>query len=310
MLAIGLSEAAVLPYLDQVRLRFGLNRVTVACLNSPRNVTLSGDEIQIDALKLLLDKDGVFARKLRVNVAYHAPQMEEIADGYRKSIEDLEPGETIGDGVAMISSVTTRRITRAETSRSEYWVQNMVSPVRFSEAITRLTSQSRETLTKKLGGAHQKSIVVHDLIELGPHAALQGPVKEILQTIPRGEEVTYSSLILRGPSALDATLRVAGRFHCMGYPLNLMEVNQIGNTLGRKHALLTNLPEYQFDHSQSHWCESRLSRDYRLRKVPRLDLLGTPATDWNPLEARWRKFINVSETPWVMDHKVRELFVL
>ena len=304
MLAIGLSEASTLPYLDQLRLRFGFSRVTVACFNSPRNVTLSGDEVQIDALKSLLDDDGVFTRKLRVNVAYHAPQMEEIAEIYRNSIENLEPGEIIGDAVAMISSVTARRILRAETTRSEYWVQNMVSPVRFSEAITRLASQSRETLTKKLSGAHQKSIVIYDLIELGPHAALQGPIKEILQTIPRGGEVTYSSLILRGPSALDTTLRVAGRFHCMGYPLNLVEVNQIENTLERKPVLLTNLPEYQFDHSQSHWCESRLSRDYRLRKVPRLDLLGTPATDWNPLEARWRKFVKVSETPWVVDHKV------
>ncbi len=306
MLAVGLSEVAALPYLDQICLRFGENRVTVACINSPKSITLSGEELQIDALKSLLDNDGIFARRLQVNVAYHAPQMVEIAEDYRKSIEELEIGEPLRDNPAIISSVTARQISRAETCQSEYWVRNLVSAVRFSEAIIRLTSGSRNILTKKLGGAHQKSIVVHDLIEIGPHAALQGPIKEILQTIPRGKEVTYSSLLTRRASALDTVLHTVGRFHCMGYPLNLDEVNGVVKSLGRKPVALTNLPEYQFDHSQNHWHESRLSRDYRLRKAPRLDLLGTPATDWNPLEARWRKYFHVSETPWVLDHKVCE----
>jgi len=304
MMAVGLSEAAARPYLDRLAMRHGSTRVTVACINSPKNITLSGDEVQIDALKLLLDSDIIFARKLQVDVAYHAAQMNEIADLYRTSIEELEFGEPLQDTPIMISSVTARQISKAETCQSDYWVKNMVSPVKFSDAIVRLASDSAKTQKKKLGGAHQKSVAVHDLIEIGPHSALRGPVKETLETIPRGNDVAYSSLLIRHASALETTLNAAGRFHTLGYPLNLAEINGVNNKTGKKPAVLPNLPEYQFDHSRKYWYESRLSKDYRLRKVPRLDLLGTPATDWNPLEARWRKFIKVSETPWVVDHKV------
>ena len=111
-------------------------------------------------------------------------------------------------------------------------------------------------------------------------------------------------------SGMGQDLLVYAVSHCTGYTLSLVEVNVVENTLGRKPVLLSNLPEYQMTILKVIGGESRLSRDHRLRKVRRLDLLRTPATDWNPLEARWRKLVNVSETPWVVDHKVRELFVL
>ena len=100
------------------------------------------------------------------------------------------------------------------------------------------------------------------------------------------------------------TTGATGRLYCLGYPVKVANVNRTEATKATNRMALTDLPEYPFDHSQAYWHESRINKELRLRKHPRLDLLGTQSLDWNPLEARWRKFIRLSETPWVEDHVV------
>jgi acyl transferase domain-containing protein len=68
MIAVGLSEEGVIPYLAQVL----ESTVVIACVNAPSNVTLSGDESSIDQILKALTEDGVFVRKLRVKTAYHS----------------------------------------------------------------------------------------------------------------------------------------------------------------------------------------------------------------------------------------------
>ena len=67
---------------------------------------------------------------------------------------------------------------------------------------------------------------------------------------------------------------------------------------------MTDLPEYPFDHSVSHWLESRISSRFRTHHQGKIDLLGKPVADWNPLEAKWRNNIRVSEMPWIEDHTI------
>lgn len=66
MMAIGMGRDAVSPYL--------VDGVVVGCDNSPRNVTLSGDEVALEqTLEALKSSDpDIFARRLRVNAAYHS----------------------------------------------------------------------------------------------------------------------------------------------------------------------------------------------------------------------------------------------
>ena len=311
MLAVGLSDKEVVPYIEKVSVKpTGSTGLTIACINSPRNITVSGEEAQLAALKEVLDHDHVFSRKLRVDVAYHSPQMDQIAAEYLSAIQDLEVGTPFPGSSSMISSVTCTQIPLAELCESTYWVNNMILPVRFSEALGILASQSAKKMKKKIGGSHRNTVSIQDLLEIGPHSALQGPIKDILATVARGSEVRYGSVLTRHASAVETILHTVGRLHCLGYPVSIAEVNRSKMKQDDECMALACLPEYQFDHSQSYWYETRLSKEYRLRKHPRLDLLGTAVPDWNPLQARWRKFIKVSETPWVGDHKVWILFLL
>jgi acyl transferase domain-containing protein len=57
-------------------------RVVVACVNSPSSVTLSRDLAALDEVASRLQKDGIFARKLKVPMAYHSHQMSHISQEY------------------------------------------------------------------------------------------------------------------------------------------------------------------------------------------------------------------------------------
>ena len=298
-MAVGLSADQVLPYLRQIEIESQHATVVVACINSHKSITLSGDCNQLDVLKSLLDKDSVFARKLRVNVAYHSPQMESVAEDYLTSLGCLEPSEYGVCGITMISSVTAAPVSAIDTLRSEYWVKNLVCPVRFSEALARVCGAS--PLSSSLGTSCDGSkLAVTDFVEIGPHATLRSPIQDSLDLL--GVDASYASCLARSAISTDTLICAVGRLHCIGYEVDISAVNQVQDD---KKAVLTNLPAYPFNHSRAFWHESRMSmHGTRLRRFPRLDLLGCPVSDWNPLEAKWRNYIRASENPWIKDHIV------
>lgn len=118
MISVGLSEAKVSPYLQNYP-RIPI-RLTVACVNSPDNVTVSGDEVSIDALKSILNENHIFARKLAVNVAYHSRQMNEIANAYLESIQGLQQAGSHIESPSMISSVTGDLVSPDELGEADY----------------------------------------------------------------------------------------------------------------------------------------------------------------------------------------------
>ncbi|KAL9074826.1 MAG: hypothetical protein Q9161_001964 [Pseudevernia consocians] len=308
MISVGLSVDDIEHYFDQVSLHFGSRGIIVGCINSPKNVTVTGDERQVDVLKSLLDKDRIFARKLQVNVAYHSPQMGTIAADYLLSIKNLQARDAAPDSCKMISSVTGQNLSIDEMQEAEYWVKNMTSPVRFTDAMIQIDSAASKSSTNTIW-ANARTSLLHDLLEIGPHCALKGPIREHLES--RGiKDINYSSALIRYIPATNTLLDAVGRLYCAGYAVDVSEVNSLGKTPRDRQIVLPNLPEYHFDHSRSYWHESRFTKEgWRLRKYPRLDLLGSPVPDWNPLHATWRKIIRLSETPWVEDHKVNGTIV-
>ena len=304
MLAVGLSDADIIQPLRKLDPRGGISSVNVGCFNSPKSLTLSGDADQIDEMHQLLDKHKIFNRKLKVDVAYHSMYMNAIANSYASSISDLEGGAVLPANCTMVSSVTGQKISHRTLTEGAYWVDNMTSPVRFSDAMSQICSPANTKMKRKLG-AHRAMESLDDILEIGPSNTLQRPVKEILESLSK-ENIRYSSALVRSVPASQSVLQTFGNFYCLGYEVDISRINQpspCSNAQSRR--VLPDLPEYPFDHSRKYWHESRLSKEgFRLREHPRLDLLGTPVSDWNTLEPRWRKIHRRSEAPWVEDHKV------
>ena len=289
MISVNLAEADVTDYLEKV----GVSAVSVACINSPTNCTLSGPESAIDAIKEQADQDSLFAQRLKTGVAYHSSAMLAIADEYKELMGSLEAGG-FQSPTLMISTVTGQTVRRDVLATAQYWVDNMVSPVRFADAINALTGQSSSVKRGFLG-------TITDIVEVGPTAALRRPVLDSLaEAGPSSKQVRYLSVLNRKMPAVDTTLELVGLLFAQGHPVSVTAANQLESG-GR---FLVDCPEYPFDHSNKYWAESRLSRDYRLRGPVLGETLGTRASDWNPLEPRWRSFLSTETDPWVADHNV------
>jgi acyl transferase domain-containing protein len=270
MMAVGIAELELQPYFNVVNREID-GIMTIACFNSPKSLTISGDERKIDKLKELLDADQVFARKLKVRNPYHSAHMQSVADEYLRLMEDLQAPATLWnksrEGAQMFSAVTGKLATNDELANAEYWVSNMVSPVRFEEALLATCSTASGPKRLRLD-KDQKSLPVNEIIELGPHIALQGAIKDTLATDSSFESIGYHGVLNRNSPEVATILRTMGVLHSRCLPVKVESVNKRPQETPREPRMLTNLPSYKFNHARTYWPESRFSKNFRSRKIP------------------------------------------
>ena len=272
-----------------------------------KNNTVSGDEQKIDALKRLLEHKNIFVRKLNVLNAYHSAHMKEVADEYLEKMGDLSCGQKLNSAAEMFSSVTGKRVTEDHLDAA-YWVENMVQPVRFTDALTEMcfTRLTKGQASLKMNSS-ASNVFADTIVEIGPHSALQSAIKEILITKIGANLFNYLPVLSRTTPGLETILNAVGFLASRGTSVDIGAVNGSSeDTHGLPCAprLLVELPPYSFNHSERVWYESRLSKNHRLRKYARHDLFGAPVSDWNVETPRWRHILRVSEQPWLKDHIV------
>ncbi|RKL31435.1 Asperfuranone polyketide synthase afoG [Fusarium proliferatum] len=306
MLSVAMSSPDAMSYLEEHVGSASGRDIVVACINSPRNVTLSGSAAYIDKIKAASDSDGVFARKLKVDNGYHSPLMATIADEYRNLIGDLEAGTNLSPGqVAPVfySSLGGTVSPASALQNPDHWVDNLVSPVQFSKAFSLMCSNTSSSAPVKKLGASAKATVkppkITQVLEIGPHAALRGPIREIMELTPEVSGIGYESVLRRGTSAVDNALGAANWLWCRGY-----EVDMSDASIAKDSSLVVNAPGYPFNHSNIYWNESRISKGYRFRPAMRHELFGAPVPDWDPANAVWRNYMRLSENPWVKHHRI------
>ncbi|KAF2183646.1 hypothetical protein K469DRAFT_710445 [Zopfia rhizophila CBS 207.26] len=296
MVSVQLGPEKVEKYLTEHNERHSNDPTTIACYNSPSNVTVSGSKSAIDRITAMLTEYGVIFRVLNVDVPYHSHHMDVVSTKYRELMHDIKPGEK---PVAPVYFMSTSKSDGTPSSSAldtrEYWATNLTAPVQFSTAMSTICEASRKTLGKK------KIATADFIIEIGPHSTLRSPLKDVFQSFGRTLTTQYSSVLSRNQPGDTTALECAGKIHCIGYPIDLTTINQLR---GQTPRLLTSLPYYPFNHETKFWLESRVSKQFRFREFPHHELLGTRASDWNELEARWNNRIILSEVPFLRDHKI------
>ncbi|KAL4748821.1 hypothetical protein BDW72DRAFT_146407 [Aspergillus terricola var. indicus] len=266
MVIISLGREQVSPFLT--------NQVIVACENSPRSVTLSGESAALDAVvgKLQSTYPEVSTKRLKVNCAYHSEHMNKLKDEYLDRLVPLKvkPKHL---STAFVSSVTGKSIHNASDLDSKYWCRNLVSPVLFYSAVRDITADLPNPV----------------FLEIGPHAALSGPLRDIAPSTP------YIPTLVRGTNAYTSILRTAGR---------LFQFAEIDLSAMISGSVLTDLPPYQWQYDNRFWSESRVSRNWRFRQHPHHDILGSQIPDGNEMEPLWRSLIYLDSVPWLRDHVI------
>jgi acyl transferase domain-containing protein len=298
MLAVALSEAESKLHIDAIVGPEKPELLSCGCINSPTSTTVTGVETLVDELSVRLNSKGIFNRKLNVPIAYHSPQMRRVASKYRESLSfGLEAAVSSDrEMVRFSSSVTGQSSSCNDLTSPDYWVNNLVSQVKFSQALQHMISHSSED--RSVSQASSKRLI--SIIEVGPHAALERSIKDTLM-LP--DSYIYSSALRRNISAVDTVQDVVGLLWTHGFLVDLNIFNAKPQS-ERRPKMLLDLPSYPFNRSRTYWHESRLSKNDRLRQHPRHDLLGIPSSDWNPMEPKWRFTIRTSDIPWLSEHQV------
>ena len=300
MVAVGVGQDSAKAYLDKLTHTSG--KAVVACINSPSSVTIAGDEGAVQQVLDMAVENGVFARRLKVDTGYHSHHMMPIAEPYRKALRvALAQGEDTNNRLDVIfsSPVTGGRITHSkQLADPEHWVGSLLQPVQFVSAFT-------DMVLGGLDGSNRSNIDL--VLEVGPHTALGGPIKEIL-SLPEfeGLDVPYMGCLKREENARDCMLTMAVSLIRKGYQVDLAQ--RSGSALGHgqeKPSVLTDLPPYPWNHAIRHWAEARVHTAYRQRDQEPHHLLGMPVPGANPDAATWKQRVRVSENRWLEDHVIQ-----
>jgi acyl transferase domain-containing protein len=139
------------------------------------------------------------------------------------------------------SSVTGKRGSDDIDLGPSYWRQNLQSPVLFNSAMQACLDEKPTD---------------HLFVELGPHSALAGPVRQIFNTRGSKDNLTYMSALVRGKNASETFLRLVGQLHQQLIPINFKMLTPTDAS-----AVLLDLPLYQWKHD-FYWNESRLTKDW------------------------------------------------
>jgi acyl transferase domain-containing protein len=299
MAAVGLDFDKSIKYIQKINKTFeGVEKLAVACMNSKDSHTISGDTAQIDALVQALNEEKIFARKLTVEMAYHSKYMEPMSAQYAKAMGEIQSGEwkKAAPQPQFFSSTYGNLIDPSKLQEAAYWTKNLVNPVRFHESVTAMLQAT--TASNENGD----SPLITDILEVGPHAALKGPLRNIVDEVRGGGAVKYHNVLRRGESDHTSILLGAGSLFARGLKIDLVKVNFVEDL---KPKMMIGLPRYPFNHSKEYWYESRLSRNFRNRPYARHELLGAPVNDWDGKhDAVWRNWIRLSENPWVEHHTI------
>ncbi|KAK2879483.1 Type I Iterative PKS [Arthroderma sp. PD_2] len=290
MLALGVGVEEATALLQQNTSGYA----TVAAINSLKSVTLSGDESTIESIRNAADRLGIFARRLKVDIAYHSDHMKPIAATYLESIKPVCGQDDLtldndGHSISFVSSVTG---TGVDTMDASYWVRNLLQPVRFSDAIECVLSTRKDT----------KSPVL--LVEIGPHSALQNPIKQSLkphQTDQNKSQLAYLPSLIRGTRADEALLNLAGSLFTLGIAINFVDINQTSKHTA--HAL-TSLPPYSWDNSTRYIRNSRLVQERLHPGQPYDELLGWKTSYGVGGDQVFRQVFTLDHIPWIRGHNV------
>jgi acyl transferase domain-containing protein len=107
-------------------------QVSIAAINGPASVVISGSVEGLREVAGRLEADGVRTRELEVSHAFHSPLLEPILDEFEERAGKVAYGNP---RVRMISNLTGRVAAAGEMGRARYWREQMRQTVQFDAGL-------------------------------------------------------------------------------------------------------------------------------------------------------------------------------
>ncbi|MFD5826446.1 SDR family NAD(P)-dependent oxidoreductase [Lentzea sp. NPDC060358] len=136
-------------------------RISIAAVNGPSSVVVSGEAGALDELMAVCEGRGVRARRVPVDYASHSPQVDVIRDELLRVLDGIVP---LSAEVLFYSTVDGRWLDTLELT-PEYWFRNLREPVGLESAVSALVGEG-------FGG----------FVEVSAHPVLTHAVEEIVES--------------------------------------------------------------------------------------------------------------------------------
>ncbi|MFE2183813.1 type I polyketide synthase [Streptomyces sp. NPDC059455] len=211
MVSVRAAEADVLPLLAAFA-----DEVSVAAVNSPGSVVLSGREAAVAEVVGVLAERGVEAKRLRVSHAFHSPLTEPMLAPFREVVDGLS---FRAPRIPVVSNVTGAVASADELCAPDYWVRHVRETVRFADGLTALAGQGVTTF-----------------VELGPDGVLSGMGHECLP------DAVFAPVLRRDVDETGSVVDGLAQAYVRGVAVDWAAVIAAGGSSPRR----VDLPTYAF----------------------------------------------------------------
>ena len=249
--------------------------VSIAAINGPAEVVISGAKERVEAIAAEFEREGITATRLAVSHAFHSPLMAPMLAEFERvarSISYSLPRTTL------ISNLTGAPAT-SEIATPDYWVRHVMQPVRFADGIGATLAHANV------------------LLEIGPKPVLIGMAR---QCEPDGARAWLPSLRAGRSDGQQMAESLAGLYVC-GAPVDWFGVHR-GRPRRRVH-----LPTYPFQR-QRYWMDPAAPADSAGSSPGSLvgRRLRLPGSTELRFETRW----SADGPPYLTDHRLFETVVV
>jgi acyl transferase domain-containing protein/D-arabinose 1-dehydrogenase-like Zn-dependent alcohol dehydrogenase/lauroyl/myristoyl acyltransferase/acyl carrier protein len=265
MVSVAASGARVTSYLE----RFG-DRLSIAAVNGPSAVVVSGEPEALEELLAVCEADDVRARLLPVDYAAHSAQIETAREHLLAELASVAPRP---GHVPLYSTVSGGRIDTT-TMDADYWYRNLRETVRFEAAVLAMAQDGFDAL-----------------IESSPHPVLTAPA---LETV---DEITAIGSLRRDDGGLERFITSLAEAHVTG-----VAVDWTGLFGGESSPQLP-LPTYAFQHRR-YWLDRGDGDGYGGGTGAEHPLLDTALSVAGGQGTVFTGRLSLERHPWLADHVV------
>ncbi|OKJ14112.1 type I polyketide synthase, partial [Kitasatospora sp. CB01950] len=268
---------------DVVRERIA-GRLSVAAVNGPSSVAVSGDADAVTALVEELLEEGVWATRIETDFASHSPHVEEIRERLLADLAGITP---LPGAVPYYSSVTGGLLD-TQTLDAEYWYRNIRQTVEFERATRSL-----------LAAGHRV------FVESSPQPALMYAIEDTAADAGAPETLVLDTL-RRGAGGLRRLQLALAEAHVRGLRIDWERL------FAGTGAQRVDLPTYAFQRAR-YWLDALpADRDQAATGQSAADhpLLGAAVELPDDAGTLFTGRLSSATHPWLVDHAVAGAVIL